>query len=138
LAALADIEKSDDSFGVVHDGTHGVKANLRIRPMDQCHFPGIADKQFIIRRAQDEKISLLGIKADVSKAHRRLVLGRLDIGLQACQLLRKSVWLNLVDTFGSGIASCWWTKIASCIARLGMLLEGRDEFWQPLYADDSD
>ena len=53
LTDLADFEKSDDSFRVIHDGTYDVKANLRIRLMDQGRLPGIAEKQFIVQRAQD-------------------------------------------------------------------------------------
>ena len=115
LVALAGIEKSDDFIRVIHDDTHGVKADQRIRPRDQGHFPGIADKQFFMQGTRDEKISLSGNKAEVSKAHRRVKVRRVDIGLQACQLHRKSDWLKLVGAFGIGGSSYRWTRFASCI-----------------------
>ena len=65
MAALGGIEKSDDSFRVIHDGSHGVKVNQRIRPRDQMRFPGIAEKSFILSRSQWTERSLFGIKAVV-------------------------------------------------------------------------
>ena len=138
FAALAGIEKSDESFRVIHDGTHGVKVNQRIKPRDQCRFPGIAEKKFLMRRASSMGFSAFGLKADISKAHRRVKVRRQDVGLQACQLRPDTVWLNLVGTFGIGSASYWWQRIAAAISRVGLVIVGRHEFWQLIYADDYD
>ena len=43
VAALAALEKSDHSFRVVHDATHGVGVNSKIKVEDQLRYPGPAE-----------------------------------------------------------------------------------------------
>eukprot|EP00973_Karenia_brevis_P045888 6354240-Karenia_brevis.AAC.1 len=34
-AAIGALEKGDNTFRIIHDGTHGVRVNPRIKPKDQ-------------------------------------------------------------------------------------------------------
>eukprot|EP00973_Karenia_brevis_P007400 1001093-Karenia_brevis.AAC.1 len=43
-AAIGALEKSDDTFRIIHDGTHGVQVNLEIINRDQVAYPTIAEK----------------------------------------------------------------------------------------------
>eukprot|EP00973_Karenia_brevis_P016842 2308440-Karenia_brevis.AAC.1 len=43
-AAIGALEKSDDTFRVIHDGTHGVQVNLDIVTREQVAYPTIAEK----------------------------------------------------------------------------------------------
>eukprot|EP00973_Karenia_brevis_P019577 2685385-Karenia_brevis.AAC.1 len=70
-AAIGALEKSDDTFRIIHDGTHGVQVNLEIITRDQVAYPTIAEKTWVLTRAAASGSTLLGLKADVSKAHRR-------------------------------------------------------------------
>ena len=39
VASLAALAKGDETFRILHDGTHGVKVNPKIRVRDQSRFP---------------------------------------------------------------------------------------------------
>eukprot|EP00973_Karenia_brevis_P037472 5169693-Karenia_brevis.AAC.1 len=103
-AAIGALEKSDDSFRVIHDGTHGVQADLEIVTRDQVAYPTIAEKTFVLTRAASPKSTLFGLKADVSKAHRRCRIWQPDQKWQICRTRPGSVWVNTVGTLGIGSA----------------------------------
>ena len=49
VASLGAIEKQDGSYRVVHDGTHGVGVNARIKVRDQVRSPSAGDVQALLR-----------------------------------------------------------------------------------------
>eukprot|EP00973_Karenia_brevis_P067461 9383581-Karenia_brevis.AAC.1 len=71
MAAIGALEKSDSTFRIIHDATHGVRVNPRIKPRDRVRYPGIPEKKKILSRAARLSTSHFGLKGDVSKAHRR-------------------------------------------------------------------
>jgi hypothetical protein len=136
VAAIGAIEKSDESFRVIHDATHGVKINPRIRQRDQVRSPGLAEANTIMRQARKQGLSLLGLKGDVSKAHRRCRVREQDHCYQVCQLRPETLWLNLVGTFGVGTASYWWSRLMGAAARGALYLQLDHWSWQLVFADD--
>ncbi len=69
-----------------------------------------------------ERSSLvLGLKADVSRAHRRVRVAGQDHKHQFCRLTDHQdddVRANEVGTFGIGSASFWWARLFACLLRL--------------------
>eukprot|EP00973_Karenia_brevis_P005004 689319-Karenia_brevis.AAC.1 len=138
MAAIGALEKDDSSFRIIHDATHGVKVNPRIRQRDQVRYPAVAEKAKILGKAAIRKMTHFGLKADVSKAHRRVRVRRRDHGYQACQLEDGKVWLNEVGTFGVGSAGYWWSRLGGAAGRVILSVMLREEVWTLLYADDFD
>ena len=136
VAALGAIEKEDDTFRVIHDGSHGVRVNHAIVPRDQVRVPSVAEIRLMLYFMMTSKGKYFGIKGDVSKAHRRVKVQRADWKYQACQLEAGTIWLNRVGTFGIGSAAYWWARVAAAISRLPLYLLGKADFWQLLFADD--
>eukprot|EP00973_Karenia_brevis_P084763 11761873-Karenia_brevis.AAC.1 len=58
-AAIGALEKSDSTFRIIHDATHGVAVNPLIVPRDQVAYPTVAEKVLIITRAAQGKTSLM-------------------------------------------------------------------------------
>jgi hypothetical protein len=136
IAAQGAIEKSDSSFRVVHDGTHGVMVNNHIRPQDQLRMPGAGDARAIMQADKDTQEVVFTLVADVSKAHRRVLIRPEDWSLQCCRLRSGKLWVNRVGTFGLGSAAYWWGRLAAGIGRLVLYVLGQAPIWQLLYADD--
>ena len=53
IAGLAAIAKGEDSWRVIHDGTHGVKVNPYIRVRDQTRNPSVAEQRKVMEWAMD-------------------------------------------------------------------------------------
>ena len=136
VAALGAIEKGDNSFRIIHDGTHGVQVNPRIIQRDQVRLPGGSELKLITHFASKRGKSVFGLSGDISKAHRLPVIRRKDHGLQLCRLDDSRYWVNQVGTFGIGSAAYWWSRLAAVASRLVLYLHGHDWVWQLLYADD--
>ena len=137
IAALGSIQKGDDSFRILHDGTHGVQVNNAIRQRDQINQPGAAEERFL---QYDQQTSAPGVhfvlKSDASKAHRRFKVVEEDWGYQACSLELPEVWINQVGTFGIATAAYWWGRLVAALGRIGMYLQRQEYVWTLLFADD--
>lgn len=73
IASIGAIEKSDESFRIIHDGIHGIRINNDSRMCDGIRMPGPREESSIIRRASSRSAPFFSIQADVSKAHRRFL-----------------------------------------------------------------
>ena len=109
LAGLGVVEEKD-KVRVVHDGTHGVGVNNRIKVLDQVKSPTAGEIRALMREKHEmnsgnKQFLLMG---DVSKAHRRVKVRKQDWGFQACRLRPGKVWLNCVGTYGIASAGYWW------------------------------
>ncbi|CAE8726071.1 unnamed protein product [Polarella glacialis] len=135
IAPIGAIEKADATFRVIHDGTHKVKVNPRIRARDQHKCPGSGELKSVMRSSGDCK-SVFGLTGDVRRAHRLPRVRRAEWGLQACKLSGDTVWLNEVGTFGMGPAAYHWAREASGLGRACIYLMQNRWFYQLLYADD--
>ena len=74
IASLGAIRKGDDSFRVIHDGTHGTGVNGRIAVRDQLASPTAGD----LRPATRELEPTFVLAADVSRAHRLVKIREAD------------------------------------------------------------
>ena len=99
------IEKSDNSFRVIHDGTNGSGVNPQIKVRDQVRCPGAPEQKAVMRKLRARGTRGFIMKGDASKAHRRVRVREEDWGLQACKLRDGYVWLNEVGTFVSSSCS---------------------------------
>ncbi len=140
VAGLAAIEKGDSSFRVTHDGTHGVWVNPRIVARGQIRSPGIAEARVALQLSRRFTGAALGLKGDVSKAHRRVKVWQADWAYQACALEEgpdSDVFLNQVGAFGIGSAAYWWSRTAAAVARAAWsLVEQGAHVFQLVYVDD--
>ena len=147
IAALAVIVEDEelDKKRIIHDATHGVRVNHRIKCRDKLRSPGAREKKHLLREHEEEGETAFS----VAKAHRRYKHAAKEHGYLACQVDTKeevpgdpasqTVYVNRVGTFGLSCASYWWTRIAACGLRLTYHLLGPG-FPQDflLYADDLD
>ncbi|OLQ05332.1 hypothetical protein AK812_SmicGene11523 [Symbiodinium microadriaticum] len=135
IAALAVIVEDEelDKKRIIHDATHGVRVNHRIKCRDKLRSPGAREKKHLLREHEE--------------AHRRYKHAAKEHGYLACQVDTKeevpgdpasqTVYVNLVGTFGLSCASYWWTRVAACGLRLTYHLLGPDfPLDLLLYADD--
>jgi hypothetical protein len=142
IASLASIEKDDNSFRVLFDGTHGTRINNRTKVLDQLRMPTAGDQRCIMEVSHRDAPGVhFGIQGDVSKAHRRYVHKQRDWGMLGCRTgvrpdlptgpfspahlaiiksirLRDKIWLNRVGTFGTGCAGYWWGRLAAGLGRM--------------------
>ncbi|CAE8658280.1 unnamed protein product, partial [Polarella glacialis] len=136
IAPIGAIEKADASFRVIHDGTHKVKINPRIRARDQHKCPGTGELKTVMRSSKKACKSVFGLTGDVKRAHRLPRVWQAEWGLQACKLSGDTVWLNEVGTFGMGPAAYHWARESSGMGRACLYLTQNRWFYQLLYADD--
>ena len=124
---------------VIHDASHGVKINHRIRCRDKLRSPGAGEKQYILAYYSERNLPLFSLVGDVSKAHRRFLHDPEERGLLACRVRDEDdhVYINKVGTFGVASASYWWSRISGAGLRLGHELLGpRLPVELLLFADD--
>ncbi|OLQ03582.1 Anthranilate N-benzoyltransferase protein 2 [Symbiodinium microadriaticum] len=124
IASLAIIVEDElkDKKRIIHDATHGVRVNHRIKCRDKIRAPGAREKKQLLREMIDEKRVAFSVVGDISKAHRRYKHQPSEHGFMGCQLSTEEtipgdpdsqlVYVNLVGTFGLSCASYWWTRIA--------------------------
>ena len=139
VAANGALEKSDHSWRILHDATHGVRVNPGIKPRDQQRMPTAGDARKIMSLSARECPGVhFSLHADVSKAHRRYLHAKRDWGLQACRanLDLSRLWINRTGTFGVGCASYWWSRLAAGLHRLSLAFVEHRWVWQLLFADD--
>ena len=131
IAALAVIvqDEEKDKKRLIHDATHGVRVNHRIKCRDKLRAPGAREKKQLLLEAMDRKerpFSIVGFLACQPDA-RDGPVGQLD---NSC------VYISKVGTFGVNCASYWWTRVAACGIRATHHLLGRCPIDMLLYADD--
>jgi hypothetical protein len=112
IAALGVVEEKG-KIRVVHDASHKVHVNHRIKVRDQIRCPGAGDIRTILRERVSAGVKSFGVMGDVSKAHRRVKIRDQDWGYQACQLEPGRIWINKVGTYGVTSASYWWARFAA-------------------------
>jgi len=124
IAALKVVEEKE-KIRIVHDGTHGVHVNHRIRVQDQARGPTAGEIKALMREKMEtssgaRQFLILG---DISKAHRRIKIRFSEWGYQACRVEEGCTWVNCVGTYGVASAGYWWARMAAAvIIRLGYYL----------------
>jgi hypothetical protein len=137
IAALGVVEEKN-KIRVVHDASHKVHVNHRIKVRDQIRCPGAGDIRTILRERVCAGVKSFAIMGDVSKAHRRVKIQEQDWGYQACQLEPGKIWINKVGTYGVTSASYWWARFAAAsLVRLCHYVAGNQHPLDiMLYVDD--
>ena len=148
IAALAVIVE-DESVGkkrMIHDATHGVRVNHRIRCRDKIRAPEAREKKQLLREMMEARQVAFSVVGDIAKAHRRFKHWVEEHGYLGCQIdSREEIegdgvpdgLHQQVVTFGVSCASYWWTRISAAGIRATHHLLG-PEFMLDLlfYADD--
>ena len=123
---------------VVHDGSHGVHVNHKIKTRDQVRMPGAGELETLLGEMKADNRRAAAVIGDAQKAHRRVKVREEDWGYMACRLVPRKVWLNKVGTYGFASAGYFWSRLAAAVlVRMVYYLTGRR--WSPevlLYADD--
>ena len=88
IASLAVIveDEEKDKKRIIHDATHGVRVNHRIRCRDKIRAPGAREKKQILRELQANKEIAYSVVGDISKAHRRYKHQASEHGFMGCQI----------------------------------------------------
>ena len=134
VASLGAVPKADQSVRVVHDATHGLHVNDRIRVRDAQTYPTGADLRVALEQLPGAYFSLSG---DIARAHRLVKVRRQDWARQACRAAATTmIFLNTVGTFGLASASYWWFRLMSGLGRLLYYCHGRDATTLLSYVDD--
>ena len=88
IAALAVIVE-DESVGkkrMIHDATHGVRVNHRIRCRDKIRAPGAREKKQLLREMMEARQVAFSVVGDIAKAHRRFKHRVEEHGYPGCQI----------------------------------------------------
>ena len=138
LAVLVEDEVSGKKR-VIHDGTHEVGVNNRIRCRDKVRMPGPREKRCVLEELADTKEVVMALVGDFEKAHRRFLYQASERGFLACRVCEEdgTVYVNNVGTFGIGSTPYWWARISGALMRFTHYIVGPDfPIEMLLYADD--
>ena len=119
VAALAVLEEKNGKKRIIHDATHGVRVNHRVKCRDKQRMPGPKEKFYLLSKYKAGNEVVFSVLADVSKAHRRFKRCKDEWGYISCKVKSsdKTVYYNKVGAFGVASASYWWSRIFAAIIR---------------------
>ncbi|OLP78827.1 Polyadenylate-binding protein, cytoplasmic and nuclear [Symbiodinium microadriaticum] len=88
IASLAVIVEDElkDKKRIIHDATHGVRVNHRIKCRDKIRAPGAREKKQLLREMIEEDTVAFSVVGDIAKAHRRYKHQASEHGFMGCQL----------------------------------------------------
>ena len=129
IAALAVIVQDEklDKKRIIHDATHGVRVNHRVKCRDKLRSPGAREKKHLLREHEEEGETAFSVVGDIAKAHRRYKHSAKEHGYVACQVdTKEEVPLTPLarPCIGLSCASYWWTRVAACGAQANLPLAG--------------
>ena len=138
VAAMGAVAKPNGEVRPLHDATHGIGLNNKIRVLDKLEVPGPDELLEVAALGRDSREAVFAISADISQAHRRVKVRRADWPKLGCRSTSSSrtIWLNLVGTFGVSSAAFWWARLFGLVGR--WVLRSMLTLWnlQLLYVDD--
>ena len=138
VASLGAIIKDDGSVRALFDGTHSVKLNNMITIADKLEFPTPSNAARAMEiQLEDGNHLLVGIAADIAKAHRRYKHAPEDHGYLGCRARPDGpVWINRVGTFGVACAAYHFARLAGLVGRGALRVAQQATLFQMLFADD--
>ena len=139
IAALA-VLVEDEASGkkrVIHDGTHDIGVNNRIKCKDKVRMPGPREKRAILEEMEQAKEVVMALVGDFEKAHRRFLYQEKERGLLARKVRDGDphIYLNKVGTFGIRSAPYWcgwvteWVGLCTDYKSFSMGLSERRAEW---------
>ena len=146
IAALAVIVE-DELMGkkrMIHDASHGVRVNHRIRCRDKIRAPGAREKKQLLREMMEAREVAFSVVGDIAKAHRRFKHWEEEHGYLGCQIDTKEEIEGDPDsqtvsstTWAPSASSYWWTRISAAGIQATHHLLGPEFMLDlPLDADD--
>ncbi len=131
IAALA-VLVEDENTGkkrIIHDGSHDILVNHRIRCLDKLRMPGGRKKRYLLKKFKKKGDVVFSLIGDFGKAHRRFKYVREECGFLACKVKKEDtvVYVNLVGTFGVTSTPYWWGRLSGSLIRLVHYLSGEPE-----------
>ena len=144
VAALGAVPKEQGSSTVriIHDATHKVEINNRIRVQDRLRFPIVDDLDGVLRCMETEHrqspAPRFCLKYDVARAHKLVPVHEDDWAYQAFSLDDpEEIFMHTVGAFGLASAAYWWQRVAAAVVRLAhYLLHDAAALYHLLFADD--
>ena len=124
---------------VIHDGSHEVRVNHRIKCQDKLRMPGGREKRYLLAQFEEERAVAFSMIGDFGKAHRRFKYRRDEQGFLGCVVTSDDGWVyvNKVGTFGVASTPYWWGRLSGSLVRLAHYLLGPSVPLELLlYADD--
>ena len=71
---------------MIHDASHGVRVNNRIRCRDKIRAPGAREKKQLLREMMEAREVAFSVVGDIAKAHRRFKHREEEHGYLGCQI----------------------------------------------------
>ena len=124
---------------VIHDASHEVRVNHRIKCQDKLRMPGGREKRFLLAQFEEERAVVFSLIGDFGKAHRRFKYRRDEQGYLGCAVNSSEDWVyvNKVGTFGVASTPYWWGRLSGALVRIAHYLLGPEiPIELLLYADD--
>ena len=109
LAVIVEDEATDKKR-IIHDATHGVRVNHRIKCRDKLRSPdGAGEKKHLLREHEEDGDAAFSVVGDIAKAHRRHKHAAKEHGYLGCQVdteeeipgnpATQTVWLLFSGSF---------------------------------------
>ncbi|CAE7247487.1 unnamed protein product [Symbiodinium natans] len=119
VASMGALLKPNGDIRPLHDGTHGIGLNNRIKILDRLEMPGPDEILETVALGQESKEAVFCISADIAQAHRLTKVRRADWAKLGCKARSeaRTVWVNTVGTFGISSAAYHWSRLFGCIGR---------------------
>ena len=148
VAAVGTVHKgwngSEELFRLIHDATHGVGVNQRIKVRDVDDAPTAKDLKLIRAVQARRRVPTFGLAADAEHAHRLVLIDARDWGLQACRASPDDpIFVNTRGTYGLSSAAYWWGRMGAALARVAHYVIGNNStpdslgaLWLLRFADD--
>ena len=143
VAALA-VLVEDEVTGkkrIIHDGSHEILVNHRIRSKDKLRMPGGREKRALLGQFKSRRETVFSLIGDFGKAHRRFKYREDEWGYLGCKAEGEDgyVYVNCVGTFGIASTPYWWGRLSGALVRVCHYLLGPEYLVELLlYADDSE
>ena len=124
IAALAVIVEDEelDKKRIIHDATHGVRVNHRVKCRDKLRSPGAREKKHLLREHEEEGETAFSVVGDIAKAHRRYKHSSKEHGYLACQVDTKEETPG--DPASTSTSTSWeplgYHALATPLARSGL------------------
>ena len=96
VAAMGAVSKPNGEVRPLHDGTHGIGLNNKIRVLDRLEVPGPNEAVEMAALGRENKEAVFAVLADIAQAHRRVRVRRADWPKLGCRASSSSrtIWIN--------------------------------------------
>lgn len=125
-----------DKYRRIHSGKeNGVNARIKANMWHRHQCPALADARhaLAVERRLNPNVSIVALKADFKKAHKRVKVAPSDWKFQVASAAGE-VFVNECGVYGIASAQFWWGRLVGLICRLA--LQADLARWLFLFVDD--